>query len=92
MPQSGDKCSKTYSSNSKIIIFKFINFNSINAFIGFYYNVIIAYCIYYFLFSLRAKLLWADCPPGVIECFQRNSSINNCTIEKAPYDEKNSNI
>ena len=65
---------------------------SINAFIGFYYNVIIAYCIYYFLFSMRAKLLWADCPPNEIECFQRNTTINNCTIEKAPYNASNSNF
>ena len=30
----------------------------INAFIGFYYNVVISYCIYYLLFSIRAELPW----------------------------------
>ena len=33
----------------------------VNAFIGLYYNVIIAYCLYYFIMSMRATLPWSTC-------------------------------
>ena len=34
---------------------------TINAFIGFYYNVIIAYCLYYLVLSMNSVLPWSTC-------------------------------
>lgn len=56
-----------------------------NSFIGFYYNIIIAYCLHYFIMSIRAKLLWADCPDSdATLCYKRSnfSETNNCTQDK----------
>ena len=60
----------------------------INAFIGFYYNVIIAYCLYYFIFSINSKLPWSDCKDiknNITFCFKCNYTIItdfNCTQQK----------
>ena len=63
----------------------------INSFVGFYYNVIIAYCLYYFVFSLRAKLLWADCPANSVDCYKRSnfSDSFDCKLEKQNFMEAN---
>lgn len=65
----------------------------INCFIGFYYNVIIAYCIHYLLFSFRGELPWSNCPPDAIDCFKRKDLEGNrddvCAIELQPFISKN---
>lgn len=65
----------------------------INAFIGFYYNVIIAYCLYYFLFSINSKLPWSDCKDiqnnTAYKCFKCNFSIPNCTQQKQDFAYEN---
>lgn len=59
---------------------------TVNAFIGFYYNVIIGYCIYYLFMSMRAKLPWSKCdqPWNTDECVV-SSTDYNCTIFKEQY-------
>ncbi|CAF0839573.1 unnamed protein product [Brachionus calyciflorus] len=63
----------------------------INAFVGFYYNVIIAYCLYYLVFSLRSELLWSNCN-GEIDCFKRLNLSSNCTEDKLPFVQNNITI
>ena len=57
---------------------------------GFYYNVIIAYCLYYLLFSIRAKLPWADCEASFINCFKCQNTSGNCSLEKIEFMKNNS--
>lgn len=61
----------------------------INAFIGFYYNVIIAYCLYYLVFSIRSDLPWANCN-GEFDCFKRQNLSGDCKTELYPFTSKNS--
>lgn len=60
--------------------------------IGFFYNLVICYCVYYFIVSIRAKLLWTEC--GVEpECFVANlTDSTNCTLQLQPYIQAGSNI
>lgn len=61
----------------------------INCFIGFYYNIIIAYCIYYLVFSVRTELPWKKC--GVeVDCFLRSNLSASCNAEKEEFYLKNS--
>ena len=55
-----------------------------NAFVGFYYNVIIAYCFYYLLMSLRSKLPWSSCdqPWNSDQCVIRTNFTYNCSVFK----------
>ncbi len=64
---------------------------AINGFIGFYYNVIIAYCIYYFFASIRSELLWSECG-AELDCFKRKNLTGDCEVETFPFTSKNSNI
>jgi SNF family Na+-dependent transporter len=52
----------------------------INTFIGFYYNVIVAYCLYYLIVSLNSVLPWSTCDYSQTwvtnECQQRNQDVN----------------
>ena len=64
----------------------------INAFIGFYYNVIIAYCLYYLVFSIRSELPWADCIGKGNDCFKRQNISGDCQTELYPFTSKNSNL
>ena len=75
-------------------VFQGVGFSAIcvNAFIGFYYNGIIAYCFYYFLFSMRSELLWKNCG-SEIDCFKANENKSiNCSEQLAPYREQNSKL
>jgi hypothetical protein len=63
----------------------------INSILGtLYYNVIIAWALFYFVLSFRKRLLWADCgywwntnlcfvPGSPNDLFQENGTIWNCT-------------
>ncbi len=63
----------------------------INAYIGFYYNVIIAYCLYYFVVSIRSELLWTNCPKDSSDCYiAKVSNETNCTQEKLDFMKNNS--
>ncbi len=56
---------------------------TISGYIGFYYNMIISYCIYYFIMSLRAKLPWSDCNPkwsNSLTCAVREEGVNCSTF------------
>ncbi len=67
---------------------------SINAFVGLYYNVIIAYCIYYLFNSINYELPWNNCPLNSIDCYQRKNLSNlNCALEKKNFmSHKNSKL
>ena len=49
------------------------------AIVGSYYNVIIAWCLFYFLSSLRATLPWAACPLDSISG-SGNTSVAECEM------------
>jgi SNF family Na+-dependent transporter len=53
---------------------------TINAYIGFYYSVIIAYCLYYLILSFTSTLPWSSCDPkwDAPLCRQRMEN-QNCT-------------
>jgi len=64
----------------------------VNSVIGFYYNVVMAYCMHYFVMSIREKLLWSDCPTGEPTCFVSGKSNlpgflsnSSCQQEKIDY-------
>ena len=61
---------------------------AVNVFIGFYYNVIIAYCIYYLVFSFNTELPWKDCH-GEPDCFKRSNFSLTCEQEKAIFAARN---
>lgn len=60
----------------------------LNSIIAFFYNLIITYCVYYFIISIRAELPWSDCN-GVPDCFKANLSID-CDLQKQPFIKQNS--
>lgn len=62
----------------------------INLFIGFYYNVIIAYSLYYLGFSLRTEVPWKNCPDDKPDCFVRHNLTSDCDEEKNAFYAKNS--
>lgn len=49
-----------------IPIFRGLGFatNLVNQYLNIYYNVILAYSLYFLVLSFRAKLLWQDCNPA----------------------------
>jgi hypothetical protein len=51
---------------------------AISAFIGFYYNMIIAYCLYYAVMSMQSKLPWGSCSNewNTPQCTIRNATLN----------------
>ena len=38
-----------------------------------YFNVIVAWCVFYFVHSLQRSLPWSSCPTGSQECFNSSS-------------------
>ncbi len=64
---------------------------SVNVFIGFYYNVIIAYCIYYLVFSFNSEVPWKNCH-GELDCFTRTNFSLTCEQEMAVFNERNSKV
>lgn len=38
-----------------------------------YFNVIVAWCVFYFVHSLQRSLPWSSCPTGSDECFNSSS-------------------
>lgn len=82
--------SPTNAFENMVPLFKGLGYAAIiiNCLIGFYYNVIIAYCFYYFIFSIRAELPWANCN-GVADCFKRQNISGDCKDELAPYLAQN---
>jgi SNF family Na+-dependent transporter len=83
--------SPTHVFEHMVPLFKGLGYAAIiiNCFVGFYYNVVIAYCMYYFAFSLRSELLWAKCGPER-DCFQRKNLSGNCLLEKEEFYRQNS--
>ena len=54
----------------------------INLLVGLYYNVIIAYCLYYLTVSFRVELPWKNCH-NEPNCFVRENLSEDCrTIRK----------
>lgn len=47
---------------------------TINAFVGFYYNVVISYCLYYLILSMRGTLPWTSCDPSWKDCIVKNET------------------
>jgi SNF family Na+-dependent transporter len=59
---------------------------TINIFVGFYYNVIIAYCLYYFFLSMTSTLPWSSCDNSTswvtANCITRDLSMNCSTFNQ----------
>lgn len=73
----------------------------INSMIGFYYNVIIAYLLHYFIMSFRSKLRWSDCEEfeasyGGSYCYTRlnmSTTKEQCQADKLQFAfEKNTTL
>lgn len=64
---------------------------TINFLVGLYYNVVIAYCIYYLVVSIQNELPWKNCG-DVSDCFVRTDLTMNCATEKAKFSLKNSKL
>ncbi len=65
----------------------------VNSVIGFYYNVVMAYCMHYFVMSIREKLKWSECPINEPTCFVSGNtefkSNISCSVEKEDYSFAN---
>ena len=61
---------------------------AVNVFIGFYYNVIIAYCIYYLVYSFNTEVPWKNCH-GEPDCFKRSNFSMTCDEEMAIFKSQN---
>ena len=61
----------------------------LNLLIGFYYNVIIAYSLYYLGYSIRTEVPWKSCT-GEPDCFVRHNLSSDCEQEKNEFFARNS--
>ena len=48
----------------------------VSSLISFYYNIIIAVCMYYFFLSMTSTLPWVTCDPEWASCNCRDSTMN----------------
>ena len=72
----------------------------VNSMIGFYYNVIIAYLLHYFIMSFRANLKWADCDNSTaidsgIVCYKStnfSTNLTECRDEKKQFAQSYNGI
>ena len=80
--------SPSHAIANMVPVFQGLGFASIiiNAIIGFYYNVIIAYCLYYFLFSINinkyelSKVKKKRSRSSFAAMLQKLFSIHHCNI------------
>ena len=84
--------SPTHAFANMVPVFQGLGYAAIiiNAFVGFFYNIIIAHCLYYFIFSIRAELPWAKCIDNFKNCFQCNATLvkefnTSCSIQRVQF-------